>query len=73
MGDFNAKHSSWGCDVDTRRGITFNNHIQRSGYRILAPPTPTRASRVVPDFSGPISFLEELIEIPANVKSVVMF
>ncbi|GFU79484.1 RNA-directed DNA polymerase from mobile element jockey [Trichonephila clavipes] len=42
MGDFNAKHSSWGCDVDTRRGITFNRHIQRSGYRILAPPTPTR-------------------------------
>ncbi|GFW98478.1 probable RNA-directed DNA polymerase from transposon X-element [Trichonephila clavipes] len=42
MGDFNAKHSSWGCDVDTRRGITFNHHIQRSGYRILAPPTPTR-------------------------------
>ncbi|GFT14509.1 hypothetical protein TNCV_4004581 [Trichonephila clavipes] len=41
MGDFNAKHSSWGCDVDTRRGITFNIHIQRSGYRILAPPTPT--------------------------------
>ncbi|GFW68457.1 probable RNA-directed DNA polymerase from transposon X-element [Trichonephila clavipes] len=40
MGDFNAKHSSWGCDVDTRRGITFNHHIQRSGYRILAPPTP---------------------------------
>ncbi|GFT01572.1 probable RNA-directed DNA polymerase from transposon X-element [Trichonephila clavipes] len=42
MGDFNAKHSFWGCDVDTRRGITFNHHIQRSGYRILAPPTPTR-------------------------------
>ncbi|GFU77374.1 putative RNA-directed DNA polymerase from transposon X-element [Trichonephila clavipes] len=42
MGDFNAKHSSWGCNVDTRRGITFNHHIQRSGYRILAPPTPTR-------------------------------
>ncbi|GFU21962.1 putative RNA-directed DNA polymerase from transposon X-element [Trichonephila clavipes] len=30
MGDFNAKHSSWGCDVDTRRGITLNIHIQRS-------------------------------------------
>ncbi|GFT30787.1 hypothetical protein TNCV_759601 [Trichonephila clavipes] len=23
-------------------GITFNIHIQRSGYRILASPTPTR-------------------------------
>ncbi|GFS82082.1 hypothetical protein TNCV_4505181 [Trichonephila clavipes] len=32
-----------GCDVDTRRGgITLNIHIQKSGYRILAPPTPTR-------------------------------
>ncbi|GFS82431.1 putative RNA-directed DNA polymerase from transposon X-element [Trichonephila clavipes] len=37
MGDFNAKHSSRGCDVDTS-----NHPIQRSGYRILAPPTPTR-------------------------------
>ncbi|GFY23238.1 hypothetical protein TNCV_3764761 [Trichonephila clavipes] len=27
MGDFNAKHSSWGCDVDTRRGITLNIHM----------------------------------------------
>ncbi|GFW03119.1 probable RNA-directed DNA polymerase from transposon X-element [Trichonephila clavipes] len=42
MGDFNAKHSSWGCDVDSQRGIRLNTHIERSGYRILAPPTPTR-------------------------------
>ncbi|GFW35941.1 probable RNA-directed DNA polymerase from transposon X-element [Trichonephila clavipes] len=42
MGDFNAKHSSWGCDVDIPRGVRLKTHIERSGYRILAPPTPTR-------------------------------
>ncbi|GFU68493.1 RNA-directed DNA polymerase from mobile element jockey [Trichonephila clavipes] len=42
MGDFNAKHNSWGCDVDNRRGIYLSKHIERSGYRVLAPPIPTR-------------------------------
>ncbi|GFX62220.1 putative RNA-directed DNA polymerase from transposon BS [Trichonephila clavipes] len=42
MGDFNAKHSSWGCDVDSPRGVRLKTHIERLGYRILAPPTPTR-------------------------------
>ncbi|GFW54570.1 putative RNA-directed DNA polymerase from transposon X-element [Trichonephila clavipes] len=42
MGDFNAKHSSWGCDVDNPRGVRLKTHIERSGYRILAPPTSTR-------------------------------
>ncbi|GFY64689.1 hypothetical protein TNIN_160251 [Trichonephila inaurata madagascariensis] len=42
MGDFNAKHTSWKCDVDNRRGTFLDAHINRSGIRILAPPTPTR-------------------------------
>ncbi|GFW42965.1 hypothetical protein TNCV_4188321 [Trichonephila clavipes] len=42
MGDFNVKHSSWGCDVDSQRGVRLKNYIERTGYRILAPPTPTR-------------------------------
>ncbi|GFV45748.1 RNA-directed DNA polymerase from mobile element jockey [Trichonephila clavipes] len=42
MGDFNTKHNSWGCDVDNSRGTFLNAHIERSGYHILAPPTPTR-------------------------------
>ncbi|GFX37820.1 RNA-directed DNA polymerase from mobile element jockey [Trichonephila clavipes] len=42
MGDFNAKHSSWGCDVDSPRGVRLKTHIERTGYRILAPPTPMR-------------------------------
>ncbi|GFX38863.1 RNA-directed DNA polymerase from mobile element jockey [Trichonephila clavipes] len=42
MGDFNAKHSSWGCDVDNWRGTRLNTHFERSGYNVLAPPTPTR-------------------------------
>ncbi|GFX72062.1 nucleic-acid-binding protein from transposon X-element [Trichonephila clavipes] len=41
MGDFNAKHISWGCNVDNWRGTYLHKHIERSGYRILAPPTPT--------------------------------
>ncbi|GFX68102.1 hypothetical protein TNCV_922031 [Trichonephila clavipes] len=33
MGDFKAKLSSWGCDVDNSRGTTLKD-------RVLAPPTP---------------------------------
>ncbi|GFY07922.1 RNA-directed DNA polymerase from mobile element jockey [Trichonephila clavipes] len=42
MGDFSAKHNSWGCDVNNFRGTNLNNYIERSGYRVLAPSTPTR-------------------------------
>ncbi|GFQ81621.1 hypothetical protein TNCT_620721 [Trichonephila clavata] len=41
MGDFNAKHPSWGCDIESGRGKKINSYTEQKGLRIIAPPTPT--------------------------------
>ncbi|GBO23086.1 RNA-directed DNA polymerase from mobile element jockey [Araneus ventricosus] len=41
-GDFNAHHTSWGCNSNSHRGITLFNFVNAAGLEILAPSTPTR-------------------------------
>ncbi|GBL92493.1 hypothetical protein AVEN_246059-1, partial [Araneus ventricosus] len=41
-GDFNAHHSSWGCNSDSHRGTTLYHFVNAAGLEILAPSTPTR-------------------------------
>ncbi|GBN05234.1 hypothetical protein AVEN_52847-1 [Araneus ventricosus] len=41
-GDFNAKHTSWGCLNDCTRGKNLKHFSDLVGLEILAPTTPTR-------------------------------
>jgi len=40
-GDFNAKHSAWGCRTNNPRGIVLYNFVNTNNFNILAPPGPT--------------------------------
>ncbi|GFU63041.1 probable RNA-directed DNA polymerase from transposon X-element [Trichonephila clavipes] len=42
VGDFNAKHTSWGCPVNDARGNRLYRYVVNSGIDVIAPPTPTR-------------------------------
>ncbi|GFU08803.1 probable RNA-directed DNA polymerase from transposon X-element [Trichonephila clavipes] len=42
VGDFNAKHTSWGCHCNDTRGNRLYNYIVKNSIDVLAPPTPTR-------------------------------
>ncbi|GFT22324.1 RNA-directed DNA polymerase from mobile element jockey [Trichonephila clavipes] len=41
-GDFNAKHTSWGCNYSDPRGNYILRYITNSNLDLFAPPTPTR-------------------------------
>lgn len=40
-GDLNAKHSCWNSRATNSKGITLYNHMQSSGYAVVAPTEPT--------------------------------
>ncbi|GFX25770.1 hypothetical protein TNCV_2639141 [Trichonephila clavipes] len=42
VGDFNAKHTSWGCPVSDTRGNRLYRYVINNGIDVLAPPTPAR-------------------------------
>ncbi|GFS61594.1 probable RNA-directed DNA polymerase from transposon X-element [Trichonephila clavipes] len=42
VGDFNAKHTSWGCHCSDTRGNRLYNYIVKNSIDVLTPPTPTR-------------------------------
>ncbi|GFW53057.1 RNA-directed DNA polymerase from mobile element jockey [Trichonephila clavipes] len=42
VGDFNAKHTSWGCHCSDTRGNIIYSYIVNNSIDVLAPPTPTR-------------------------------
>ncbi|GFX34055.1 probable RNA-directed DNA polymerase from transposon X-element [Trichonephila clavipes] len=42
VGDFNAKHTSWGCPVNDARGNRLYRYVVNSGIDVIAPLTPTR-------------------------------
>ncbi|GBL87582.1 hypothetical protein AVEN_22893-1 [Araneus ventricosus] len=41
-GDYNAHHTSWGCNYDCPRGNSIKAFALQAGLEILAPSTPTR-------------------------------
>ncbi|GBM32005.1 hypothetical protein AVEN_266328-1, partial [Araneus ventricosus] len=41
-GDFNAKHTAWGCPTNCTRGNVLQAFANNAGVEILAPSTPTR-------------------------------
>lgn len=41
-GDFNAKHSDWGCNINTPRGNLMSKVIKSNGLEIISPREPTR-------------------------------
>ncbi|GFV08998.1 uncharacterized protein TNCV_3822401 [Trichonephila clavipes] len=45
VGDFNAKHTSWGCPVSDTRGNKLCQYITNNNIDVLAPPTPTRTAK----------------------------
>ncbi|GFY00858.1 putative RNA-directed DNA polymerase from transposon X-element [Trichonephila clavipes] len=45
VGDFNAKHTSWGCTVSDTRGNRLHRYITNNNIDVLAPPTPTRTAK----------------------------
>ncbi|GFY27890.1 probable RNA-directed DNA polymerase from transposon X-element [Trichonephila clavipes] len=45
VGDFNAKHTSWGCPVSDTRGNRLYRYIMNNNIDVLAPPTPTRTAK----------------------------
>ncbi|GFT59252.1 hypothetical protein TNCV_3891961 [Trichonephila clavipes] len=54
VGDFNAKHTSWGCPVSDTRGNRLHRYVVNNGIDVLAPPTPTKfgtASATIIDYA----------------------
>ncbi|GFU13353.1 hypothetical protein TNCV_3843461 [Trichonephila clavipes] len=54
VGDFNAKHTSWGCPVSDTRGNRLHRYITNNNIDVLVPPTPTRfgtASATIIDYA----------------------
>ncbi|GFU99884.1 probable RNA-directed DNA polymerase from transposon X-element [Trichonephila clavipes] len=45
VGDFNAKHTSWGCPVSDTRGNKLYRYIMNNNIDVIAPPTPTRTAK----------------------------
>ncbi|GFT92026.1 RNA-directed DNA polymerase from mobile element jockey [Trichonephila clavipes] len=41
-GDYNAKHTSWGCGSSDPRGNYLLRYITNNNLDLIAPPTPTR-------------------------------
>ncbi|GFX03215.1 probable RNA-directed DNA polymerase from transposon X-element [Trichonephila clavipes] len=41
-GDYNAKHTSWGCNYSDPRGNYLLRYITNNNLDLISPPTPTR-------------------------------
>ncbi|GFT33015.1 probable RNA-directed DNA polymerase from transposon X-element [Trichonephila clavipes] len=68
VGDFNAKHTSWGCPVSDTRGNKLYHYIMNKNIDVLAPPTPTRfgtASATIIDYA-----LMKNLNWPCNIDSI---
>ncbi|GFW56165.1 probable RNA-directed DNA polymerase from transposon X-element [Trichonephila clavipes] len=68
VGDFNAKHTSWGCHCSDTRGNRLYNYIVNNSIDVLAPPTPTRFglnSASIIDYA-----LIKNINWPCNISSI---
>ncbi|GFY27892.1 putative RNA-directed DNA polymerase from transposon X-element [Trichonephila clavipes] len=68
VGDFNAKHTSWGCPVSDTRGNRLYRYIMNNNIDVLAPPTPTRfgtASATIIDYA-----LIKNLNRPCNIDSI---
>ncbi|GFT46880.1 probable RNA-directed DNA polymerase from transposon X-element [Trichonephila clavipes] len=67
VGDFNAKHTSWGCPVNDARGNRLYQYIINNSIDVLAPSTPTRygiASATIIDYA-----LIKNLNWPCNIDS----
>ncbi|GFV19637.1 probable RNA-directed DNA polymerase from transposon X-element [Trichonephila clavipes] len=68
VGDFNAKHTSWGCHCSDTRGNRLYNYIVNNSIDVLAPPTPTRYginSASIIDYA-----LIKNLNWPCNISSI---
>ncbi|GFU80864.1 probable RNA-directed DNA polymerase from transposon X-element [Trichonephila clavipes] len=68
VGDFNAKHTSWGCPVSDTRGNRLYQYIINNNIEVIAPPTPTRfgtASTTIIDYA-----LIKNLNWPCNIDSI---
>ncbi|GFU02604.1 RNA-directed DNA polymerase from mobile element jockey [Trichonephila clavipes] len=68
VGDFNAKHTSWGCPVNDARGNSLYRYVVNSGIDIIAPPNPTRfgtASATIIDYA-----LTKNLNWPCTIDSI---
>ncbi|GFV62662.1 probable RNA-directed DNA polymerase from transposon X-element [Trichonephila clavipes] len=68
VGDFNAKHTSWGCHCSDTRGNRLYNYIVKNSIDVLAPPTPTRFglnSASIIDYA-----LIKNLNWPCNISSI---
>ncbi|GFQ96484.1 RNA-directed DNA polymerase from mobile element jockey [Trichonephila clavata] len=68
MGDFNVKHTSWGCSRRETRGNRLYNYILRNNIDLFAPNTPTRygtASATIIDYA-----LVKNINWPCTIDSL---
>ncbi|GFT22073.1 putative RNA-directed DNA polymerase from transposon BS [Trichonephila clavipes] len=68
VGDFNAKHSSWGCPVSDSRGNRLYRYVVSNGIDVLEPPTPTRfgtASATIIDYA-----LMKTLNWPCTIDSI---
>ncbi|GFV58248.1 probable RNA-directed DNA polymerase from transposon X-element [Trichonephila clavipes] len=68
VGDFNAKHTSWGCPVNDARGNRLYRYVVNSGIDVIAPPTPTRfgtASATIIDYA-----LMKNLNWPCTIDSI---
>ncbi|GFW16768.1 probable RNA-directed DNA polymerase from transposon X-element [Trichonephila clavipes] len=68
VGDFNAKHTSWGCPVSDTRGNRLHHYIINNSIEVLALPTPTRfgiASASIIDYA-----LIKNLNWPCNIDSI---
>ncbi|GFQ69702.1 uncharacterized protein TNCT_140391 [Trichonephila clavata] len=68
MGDFNAKHTSWGCSRSETRGNRLYSYINRKNIDLFAPTTPTRygtASASIIDYA-----LLKNINWPCTIDSI---
>ncbi|GFR08060.1 uncharacterized protein TNCT_545391 [Trichonephila clavata] len=68
IGDFNAKHTSWGCSRSETRGNRLYSYITRKNIDLFAPTTPTRygtASASIIDYA-----LLKNINWPCTIDSI---
>ncbi|GFU45536.1 probable RNA-directed DNA polymerase from transposon X-element [Trichonephila clavipes] len=66
VGDFNAKHTSWGCPVSDTRGNKLYHYIMNKNIDVLAPPTRFgTASATIIDYA-----LMKNLNWPCNIDSI---
>ncbi|GFV38080.1 RNA-directed DNA polymerase from mobile element jockey [Trichonephila clavipes] len=59
-GDFNAHHTSWGCQRNDNRGNIIKNLIDSTDTQIVAPITPTRFGYNSASIIGEVESIAEL-------------